>query len=191
MLVDPFEELYYTLTVRDADGAQCTDPVFVRMASLGTHLGYMSATIMAGDSFQFRFGTNVFGTYEPFSYVWHPNESLSDSTSLTAWASPLEFTAYSLTGTDSYGCTATAAPLYFIDAIPVSVGELDDPVPAASVVPVPMRDHAELRLHLEAGPLRHLLIISANGRLVRSIGACDPTRRPNRRGVSMECVGAG
>ncbi len=166
-LVDPLVELYYTLTVTDANGAQCMDSVFVRMANLGTHLGYMTATIMAGDSFQFFFGANVSGTYEPFSYVWHPNESLSDSTSLTAWASPLEYTAYSLTGTDSYGCTATAAPLYFINVIPVSVGELDDPVPAAVVVPVPMRDHAELRLNLDAGPLRHLLILSADGRLVR------------------------
>lgn len=166
-LVDPHAELFYTLTVTDANGDQCQDSVFVRMADLGTHLGYISATIVAGDSFQFFFGSNVSGNYEPFTYVWHPNESLSDSTSLTAWAFPTEYTAYSLTGTDSYGCTATASPLYFIHVIPVSMDELAASAPPAVVTPVPMHDHAELRLHLAPGPLRYLLIHSEDGRLVR------------------------
>ncbi|MCW5898362.1 MAG: hypothetical protein KIT10_03745 [Flavobacteriales bacterium] len=166
-LVDPFDEIYYKLTVTDALGAQCQDSVFVRMANLGTHLGYISATILAGDSFQFFFGSNVSGDYEPFTYVWHPNESLSDSTSLTAWAFPTEYTAYSLTGTDSYGCTATASPLYFINVMPVSVSDVSLPAGGAMVRPVPFVAGGELVLDLPALPGTRFRLIRADGCLAR------------------------
>ena len=43
------------------------------------------------------------------SYLWRPAATLSDSTSDSVFASPLATTRYTVTGTDSVGCTVTAS----------------------------------------------------------------------------------
>lgn len=144
LLVDPYGELWYTLTVTDSAGITCIDSVFVGLSGFGTTLGYVTATIMEGDSFLFNFGTNISGYYEPLTYVWHPNESLSDSTSLTSWAFPTESTVYSLTATDAVGCTVTASPLYFVTVIYLGTDEQEAMVNGAQVHPALVCDGATI-----------------------------------------------
>ncbi|MCB0787064.1 MAG: hypothetical protein KDC02_22990 [Flavobacteriales bacterium] len=167
-LVDPFDELWYTVTVTDSLGTQCSDSLFVRMANFGTHLGYWTFYIQQGDSVQFLGDSNCMGAYGPMSYVWHPNESLSDSTSLTAWASPAVSTAYSLTGTDSHGCSATAPPLNFVNVTPLGVSGPTSRPAGSLLYPQPLVDLAWLQLE---GPDRigsRLHVLDGQGRIVRS-----------------------
>ncbi len=121
-LVQPMEEMWYILTVTDAEGNTCTDSVFVGLSLFGFIMENMPVNIVQGDSFQFFAGSNVEGSRPPFSYVWHPNESLSDSTSLTAWASPTESTDYYLTITDPMGCSVDGAPYYLVNVTPLGTG---------------------------------------------------------------------
>jgi len=165
-LVNPIDETWYTLTVTDTMGNSCVDSVFVGLSVFGTNLGYLTVSIVEGDSFQFFAGENLDGNYPPLSYVWHPNESLSDSTSLTAWASPTEYTAYYLTATDAAGCTGTAAPLYFVSVLPLALEDVDRKKIRVIVQPVPVRDRATIRVEGMESAQMALAIYNASGQVV-------------------------
>ncbi len=147
-LVSPIEEIWYTLIVTDSVGNTCVDSVFVGLSSFGITLGFVTVNIVEGDSFQFFAGSNVDGDHPPFTYVWHPNESLSDSTSLTAWASPTEGTDYSVTVTDAMGCSQEGSPLYLVNVSPLSIKDATHgglvlrlaPQPASDVLTVTVDD---------------------------------------------------
>lgn len=120
-LVNPMENLWYTLEVSDANGATCVDSVHVGLSQFYISLGYVNVYLAQGDSFQFFAGQNLSSNYPPCSYVWHPSADLSDSTALTAWASPSVYTQYWLSATDSAGCYAEGAPLYYVLVTPTQV----------------------------------------------------------------------
>lgn len=123
-IIHTAEQLTFYLTVTDSESNVCTDSVLVGFTNFGTHLGTISYTIDQGDSVFLSGMHNVFGGFPPYQYLWRPNHGLSDSTSLSFWAKPDTSVAYALTLTDSSGCSATGAPVYFITVNPVSVDEL-------------------------------------------------------------------
>jgi hypothetical protein len=165
-LVSPIGEIWYTLSVTDAQGNTCVDSVFVGLSSFGTTLDFLTVNIVEGDSFQFFAGSNVVGDHPPLSYVWHPSGSLSDSTSLTAWASPTESTDYYLTVTDSMGCAVDGSPYYLVSVAPLGVeGGSQNPA-GLRAFPSPAKEEFTIALGEPSAGRAELLVRDMSGRML-------------------------
>jgi photosystem II stability/assembly factor-like uncharacterized protein len=104
----------YTLTVTETTGLHRvrTDNVTVTVHPLpGVGISPASATICVGATVSLTpFGAE--------SYVWNASATLITSTT-TATAFPTTTTGYTVTGTDSYGCTNTASITVTVNPLPV------------------------------------------------------------------------
>jgi len=135
------EHLTFYLTVTDSESNTGIDTIVVDFTNFGTHLGTVTFNIQQGDSIYLFGCENVFGGFPPYRYLWRPNHGLLDSTSLHFWAKPDSSVAYYLSATDSSGCTAVGAPVYYINVLPVSVNPKDDHNSEVRVFPNPATDH--------------------------------------------------
>ncbi|HOY32595.1 MAG TPA: gliding motility-associated C-terminal domain-containing protein [Bacteroidales bacterium] len=120
-VADPAGTTTYTLTATDKYGCTATDTVTITVDPLPTasagadqHIGACSYALNAN--------MNGSGTgTSPLTYSWTPVTGLNNSNISNPVADPVTTTAYTLTVTDIYGCTAT-------DAVNISV----DPMPTAN-----------------------------------------------------------
>ncbi len=119
-VINAGENLTFYLTVIDNNSNICTDSMEVDFSNFVTHTGYLTYEIQEGDSIFLSGFENVMGGIPPLQYLWRPNHGLSDSTSLDFWAKPEQFVGYYLTVTDSSGCSAVGAPVYYVNVIPLS-----------------------------------------------------------------------
>ncbi|HTL81199.1 MAG TPA: gliding motility-associated C-terminal domain-containing protein [Bacteroidia bacterium] len=99
----------YSVTITDANGCTTTTSVNVGSAGTATANASGSTTISSGGS------TTLTGTGSGNTFVWSPAGSLSCSTCQNPTASPSQTTTYTLTVTDSLGCTATDTVTIFVD----------------------------------------------------------------------------
>lgn len=160
LIYDGADSVFFKLTIIDSLGNICYDSIQVVFSYFGTHLAYISPTILHGDSVFLNFTPNAFGGLGKVSYLWRPNHGLRDSTlPFGFWAKPDSSIAYYLTVTDSVGCTATAPPLYFVTVnhIGIDENELNNqvkvfPNPTKGIVNITSKD-----LHIEGMSICNVL----------------------------------
>lgn len=113
----------YTLTVSDAYGCTATDNVVVNAISGPAANAGADGTIGTCPSSTYTIAGTASGT-APLSVIWSPATGLSNTSITTPIAKPATTTNYTLTVTDTYGCTAS-------DVVIVNVV----PLPAIGVTP--------------------------------------------------------
>jgi gliding motility-associated-like protein len=98
----------YTVSVSDAEGCLARDSVTVFVQQVFADAG-SDVTICSGNSVALTAGGGE-------SFLWEPNESLSDSATASVTASPGITTTYTVTVTDSTGCSG-------VDSVTVTVAD--------------------------------------------------------------------
>lgn len=93
----PLSTTLYTVTVRDGNGCEEKDSLFLTVNPLPPADAGLDTLICSGDSVQLLASGGL-------SYLWSPGNSLSDSSISNPFASPIFTTQYSLTVTDANGC---------------------------------------------------------------------------------------
>ncbi len=114
-LIDFWDELRFYLEVRDKDGIIAMDSIFIEFSRYDYCTGECYHQIYNGDSIQL-YPNCIMGGIAPFSYIWTPSESLSNSIIDEPWAKPDASTSYYLTIIDSIGCEAHTS--CFIEVLP-------------------------------------------------------------------------
>jgi hypothetical protein len=102
----PSSSTQYTVTVTDALGCTSADQVVVTVHPPPAISIPRELTICRGQSKRIELG--VSGGRRPYRYEWVPREGLSDATSASPFASPVQTTTYSVTVTDANGCKSTS-----------------------------------------------------------------------------------
>ena len=95
----------YTLTVTDDKGCTDTDEVTVSQYPSPTADAGADAGITAGDSVVIGANQTASGGTPPYTYSWSPSTDLNDDSIVNPTASPAVNTTYTVTVTDSKGCT--------------------------------------------------------------------------------------
>ena len=126
----------YTVTVMDASNCMAMASVTVRVSTLGANAG-ASVTIPVAASTNLGGMPTASGGTGPYTYSWLPITYLDDPTSTNPVATPLTDTTYTVTVTDSIGCTATSS---------ITVNVVIGPFAAASL----------------AGPQLHIRVLDAS-----------------------------
>lgn len=160
------DTLGFRLTVTDAEGATSSDTTTIYLSSFASHLAYMNYSIEQGDSIFLNGWENISGGIPPYEYLWQPTHGLSDSTSLSFWAKPETSVAYYMTVTDSIGCVAVGAPVYYVEVLTLSANDLNSENAGVQVYPNPSMDFINLQINpMERGAFTFNLF-SSDGRLV-------------------------
>jgi hypothetical protein len=165
-IISSFENLTFNLTVIDSESNICTDSVDVDFSVFGTNLMYVTYEIQQGDSIYLTGFTNLYGGFPPVDYLWRPNHGLTDSTSLSFWAKPDTSVAYYLTATDFHGCSATAAPAYFVNVLPVSIESQELIRPNVNVFPNPTKNKITIKIEENKANKKTLDFYDNKGQLV-------------------------
>jgi len=95
----------YTLTVTDDNGCSDTDDVIVSQYLSPTADAGAAAVIISGDSVVIGGTPTASGGTPLYTYVWTPATGLNNATAANPTASPAVNTTYTVTVTDSNGCT--------------------------------------------------------------------------------------
>ncbi len=162
----PFsDQVYFKLTVTDANNQIAIDSVLVRQSTFMFTLDYWEFTIDKGQSIFLEWGAAAYSDRPPFQHYWHPTHGLTDSTSATFWAKPDYSIAYSCTVTDAFGCYVDAFR-YQINVRPVGINDVE--LLQASVFPNPAINRLDFKLDGQADQSRELSIYSLNGGKVLS-----------------------
>lgn len=178
------ENLSFHLTVIDSESNICSDSVHVDFTNFGTHLGYVTYTIQQGDSIYLTGWENVFGGFPPFEYLWRPNHGLIDSTSLSFWAKPDSSVAYYLTLTDSSGCSATGAPVYFVNVNPVSIDKIEKEIVEIKVYPNPSKDQITIEIKGNGSKEKLIEFIDSKGQVTSEKVIIENTLQINSKSLS-------
>jgi len=95
----------YTLNVTSGNGCSDTDDVIVSQYSSPTADAGTDAGITAGGSVVIGGNQTASGGTPPYTYSWTPTTDLNDASIANPTASPAVNTTYTVTVTDSKGCT--------------------------------------------------------------------------------------
>lgn len=129
----PANTTTYTVTVTDANNCSATDDVEVEVVPAPTVDAGVDEDICEGDVVQLSAtGTGTF--------VWMPNQDLSNASVQNPDASPTTTTTYFVTLTDANNCSATDSLVVNVDAIPVA--DFADPPAACDGSPVQFTDNS-------------------------------------------------
>ncbi|MCX6199132.1 MAG: Ig-like domain-containing protein [Bacteroidetes bacterium] len=127
----------YTLSVVDANGCSSTDLVLITVTpnTLQAQAGPDEA-ICSGLNSCVQIGglPTAVGGYPPYSFAWSNSGSLTNATSGNPLACPISTTTYTLTLTDSKGCTATDAETVTVNPSPTANAGPDTSACAGSSV---------------------------------------------------------
>jgi hypothetical protein len=99
----------YVVTVSDANGCIGRDTVVVTVTEPPTLEPGANFEICAGDTT--TLGVTISRGVPPFRYRWTPATGLSSTTASAPLAFPSSTTTYTVTVTDSNGCSSTSAPM--------------------------------------------------------------------------------
>ena len=117
-IANPASTTTYTLTVTDTYGCTATDQVTVTVDAAPTADAGSDATI--GSCGSSTTTLNGSGTGNTLTYSWTPTTGLDDASKANPIANPASTTTYTLTVTDTYGCTATDQVTVTVDAAPTA-----------------------------------------------------------------------
>jgi hypothetical protein len=131
------DNLYFYLTVTDANNMVCKDTVNVRFSRFTSTMAFQVYNLLYGDSVYLS-GTNIMGGIPPYTYLRFPNHGLTDSTSLSFWARPNSSISYSVILTDSAGCKAVDADYHRVGVGYVNINEQN--TLKAEIYPNPTND---------------------------------------------------
>ncbi len=101
----------YTVTVRDASGC-LTGSATVLIPANATTLAVNSGTICTGNSI-------TLSAIGGGTYTWTPSATLSSANGPNVVATPAATTIYTVTGTNSLGCSGTAVSTVVVNPLPV------------------------------------------------------------------------
>ena len=108
-LATPTDTTFYQLTVTDSYGCAAIDSVLITFKINPTITISASANpICIGD-------TTILTASGAISYIWNPGGIATNPLVVT----PNNTTTYTVTGTDSFGCTGEATATIVVDAIPI------------------------------------------------------------------------
>ncbi len=112
----------YTLNVIDANLCSSSDNVIVTVVpnTLQAQAGNDESVCSNNNCVQIGGLPTAIGGTSPYSYLWSNGGSLSDSTASNPLACPTLGTNYSVTVTDSKGCTATDAEFVTVNPAPAA-----------------------------------------------------------------------
>ena len=115
--------IYFVLEITDSTNETATDTLFVNASHYLTAMwSTKEYSIYKGDSAFLNGNVALSGGVNPIDYIWRPSSSLIDSTSFDRfWAKPNSTSEYSLTATDSLGCTFTVGPYYRVYVNPIGI----------------------------------------------------------------------
>ncbi|MBN2543316.1 gliding motility-associated C-terminal domain-containing protein [bacterium] len=101
----PTTSTQYTITVTDGVGCTATDAVWVYIYDPPAVDAGRDVTICTGYSATIGGSPTATGGSPPYSYLWTPGTTLSSTTVSNPVATPDTSTSYTITVTDSRGCT--------------------------------------------------------------------------------------
>jgi len=144
-----FDSVNLFLNVSDSLGNHSSDTAKVVFSSYAFSIFQYYYVIAFGDSVYLNEGVNLDGGIGKLSYLWKPNHGLKDSTKMNGfWAKPDSSIIYTVTATDSLGCSATAPPYYKI--IVYHIG-LDEDALDKRIIVYPNPTNGLIHLRLEEG----------------------------------------
>ena len=156
-----FEALALTLEVTDAKNNSCSDTVKVYFSQYWISLDDKYAYIQPGESAALY--TSVHGGLPPLTYSWTPGNSLSDSTDVNAFASPVVSTTYYLTVTDSIGCQVQDVFYVIVTASAIHSVHGEDEI---DIFPNPVPAHQPLNLVWEGIKAEKVIVTDGHGKTV-------------------------
>jgi CDP-diglyceride synthetase len=107
-----------------------------------------------------------------------PNHGLSDSTSLSFWAKPDSSVAYYLTATDSAGCSATGAPVYFVTVKPVSIND-QEIGQLVNLYPNPSTDQITICFNVKKPEIKIIEFYNNKGQVIHRLRTNEETIKLN------------
>lgn len=167
------EPVIFKLTVTDALGEVAVDTIIVSFSIFNTHLVQYNHSMLLGDSVEFVSQPNVGGGTPPLTYLWQPNNGLSDSISYTNfWVKPDQSTEYYITVTDAVGCLVTGAPVFFVYIGYASLDEINTALYDELVAyPNPFNDQLHLKVDIEN--VQQVNIYTESGLLLKELRIFD------------------
>ena len=108
----PVSTTTYTLTVTDANGCTATDNVTVNISTASVTASPDVSVCSGGSTILLASGPN--GN----SYNWNPSGSLTGANTANPTATPNTTTTYTVTATNSFGCTAIDSVVVTVTAAP-------------------------------------------------------------------------
>lgn len=103
--------------------------------------------------------------YNALTYVWTPAAGLNTTTGSTVVASPTVTTTYTVTGTNSYGCSNDTSILVIVN--PVGVPSVNEPLENLNVYPNPAIDHFTLEFNTTLETPIEIYLLNTLGEKVR------------------------
>ena len=122
-IADPAATTNYTLTVTNGIGCTASDAATVTVNTLTVNAGADGNTGACPTSTYTLNGSAV-GT-APITYSWTPTTALSNPAIANPVADPAVTTTYTLTVTDTYGCTASDAAIVNVATLPTAAAGSD------------------------------------------------------------------
>jgi hypothetical protein len=147
------DPVHFKLTVIDSQNRVCSDSLTVVSSNFVTHLGQKNLYITQGDSVLLD-GPNIQTSIPIAKYEWVPARGVVHPDSIFSYAKPDSSVDYSITITDTAGCSANGGIFLFVTVYPVSVNELFDQKVKISTHPNPFQSVAHFTLEgIEEGTI--------------------------------------
>ena len=163
----------FKLTVTDALGEVAVDTIVVSFSIFNTHLVQYNHSMLLGDSVEFVSLPNVGGGTPPLTYLWQPNNGLTDSISYTNfWVKPDQSTEYYITVTDAVGCVFSGAPVFTVYIGYASLNEVNT-VFYDEFIAYPNPFNNQLHLKVDIENVQVVNIFSESGFLLKQFRIFD------------------
>jgi len=115
LMVSPANTSTYTVTVTDVNGCSNTDDVVVTVHALPLADAGSDTSVCFNSAIQLSASGGI-------SYLWTPSASLNDNTISNPMAEPLQTTTYTVTVTDTNGCSANDHVIVVVHPLPLVFG---------------------------------------------------------------------
>ena len=119
-MANPATTTIYTLTVTDINGCTSTDAVTLTVNQSPIVDAGANTNICSGETITIGGFPTATGGLPPFTYSWSPSVGLNSTTVQNPVASPTSTTTYTITVTDSRGCTSTDMITVTVNPVPVA-----------------------------------------------------------------------
>ncbi|HNW91012.1 MAG TPA: gliding motility-associated C-terminal domain-containing protein, partial [Bacteroidales bacterium] len=119
-VANPANTTTYTVTVTDTYGCTVTDDILIAIDPLPTIDAGPDQNIGACPNAANAYINTLATGTATLTYLWAPANGLSNPGIVNPFADPINTTTYSVTVTDTYGCTATDAVVITVNPLPTA-----------------------------------------------------------------------